>query len=290
MKTLLIAGLLFSSSTFGQLQCQTDHGVTRCSDPRNPQRQLICQTLNGVTRCNEAGSASTTTCQTSYGVTRCTEPQDTSSARTVRYGNASQAPAITHGSRPDLSRIGLEGIEQANRTRLLQAQAESVENDATANRRFEANGKRALPSEIDLRAAYCVGALGSEQSDDKLASPIIEKDVAAAIGTEKEESMLRVAARIKSQSEARDRRLTKLRDYLEPRVPHLVPEGILAAINSGVSDYREHNKPIVFQVCMRRCSDAAEGDQAASCFKSCRAEGELGSRLARCDDTTFLPY
>lgn len=137
MYRVIIILSLICGTAMAQVTCQTANGISNCRNASQPQKSYICQTAHGITKCNSVGQLQQAlTCQTYNGITNCNgslqqQPKQPKQLYLPPLSQTQQNPY--QRSHVDLSRVGLDGIEQANRTtlaisssQLQQAQAQQI--------------------------------------------------------------------------------------------------------------------------------------------------------------------
>jgi hypothetical protein len=127
---------------------------------------------------------------------------------------------------------------------------------------------QALPGQVDLQASYCLGVVEKrlEDSDKILQRPDFERSMRDPIA--------KIAAEDRSA-------LSRLRQYIGPRLKFLDVTGLGAAKTQGQRDYAETMAKI------SQCSAACD---SPSCLRSCKRDPLLGMKMERCDGLPFLPF
>jgi hypothetical protein len=144
---------------------------------------------------------------------------------------------------------------------------------------------KTLPSQVDLRAAYCIiivqDALReiAEIRDIMRSAPL--PPTHQAVGEQK-------LAATATQNETN---LQRLQRYLLPRLPYLALAGIETAMASGVEDTaRMHAQN---KACLTRCRTEGPPRPAAelACTEQCNEkENPALARTRICDDLRWLPF
>ena len=131
-----------------------------------------------------------------------------------------------------------------------------------------------LPSEVDLRAAYCLlvlqDVIGQFQS--------LEKDIEDAADKAANAAML-------SSSRANLRRLQL---YLVPRMEHLDLIGLAVAKKRGQEDVVKVSQ--LFDTCQAQCSPPrTKPSEWRSCLDKCH-DNPLLTRIQGCSKLSWLPF
>ncbi len=183
----------------------------------------------------------------------------------------------------------LEGISAFGWLRLLVVLSLCV---ATA-----AYGQRPLPTDIELRASYCVRVLQSDIANlnslgakiDDTAARIHEvpPDLRQQILHTLQESKRDLPQKIAERESA----LNRVQLFILPRIKYLDATALLAATRRAESDLRE--SAAVGGRCLRQCAEPkageTEAERSGSCLRSCMG-GDLQSRLEACRNPTWLPF
>jgi hypothetical protein len=144
-----------------------------------------------------------------------------------------------------------------------------------------AQESKALPSEIDLRAAYCIPIAQHLVSLMEEASKLISRP-------EKNTS-----TEVNNALTGAHNDLRRLQLYLLPRIAHLQMLGIAAALQRGKEDLiqvEEYGK-----TCAAKCQHlehARNSDPWMACLTRCNQGNPLNSRLKTCSGSElgWLPY
>jgi hypothetical protein len=132
-----------------------------------------------------------------------------------------------------------------------------------------------LPSEIDLRAAYCI--------------PIVQHIVSLLNGLDRE-----FGPSPPSPAEAELRAdLRRLQLYLLPRLPHLELLGVVTAQMRAKEDLASLDA--FAETCRAKCrhlQDTPSGRKPSrsSCFEKCQGTHPANTRIKACSDFDWLPY
>ena len=163
-----------------------------------------------------------------------------------------------------------------------------------------------LPSETELRAAYCIPLLQSEIETlrQRRASEVFRKQafefgrkMMAEKLSEPEravfEKAMAMAQMLTPDSskiiEARENALNRVTLYLQPRLQFLDDSSMSAAAKNAEADWREWSG--LPQQCRRDC-DAVKSDANPNAFMTCVSQcvrGDLYSRLDVCRKPDWLP-
>src|SRR5262245_53064607 len=131
---------------------------------------------------------------------------------------------------------------------------------------------RSLPSEVDLRAAYCIGVTQPQVEDLR---PLANDPEIP------EEARMLIAEVIEEVTG----RLRRLRLYVLPRIPYLEHDGMAIALKRGQEDWSSHERHV--HQCAAQCPSLATRNVEArsACEKRC-AESPFTIRFQPCDKLT----
>lgn len=135
-----------------------------------------------------------------------------------------------------------------------------------------------LPSQADLKAAYCIPVL---QNTAKVLSVPIEPATPEV-----------KAAMQKAVNKAKDDQ-NRIRSYLLPRLPHLDVTGIELAMKRGDDDIRQDLS--IISACFTAikngsCENSQTIEGAQACYSKCMSQNEPGNRMKSCQDLSWLPF
>lgn len=146
---------------------------------------------------------------------------------------------------------------------------------------FASSGaERALPSEIDLRAAYCIPVV---QNSIKVTKSFIDADA--------EQSSTKSSKILEDTLAEHTEYLRRLQLYLLPRISHLEPLGLETAMQRAKEDLaksEQHGKS-----CQTKCKASAKQSfsKEIDCIQKCAQAHPLWPRLSVCSDhLRWLPY
>lgn len=160
-----------------------------------------------------------------------------------------------------------------------------------------ASAQRPLPTDTELRAAYCDRVLQSDVAnlntlrarlDDarnriQEVPPDLREQILQTLQASRRELPQKIAER--------ESALNRVQLFILPRMQYLDATALLAASRRAESDL--HESAAVGNRCMRECAqpkaDEATADRSASCLRACTS-GELQSRLEACRNPTWLPF
>ena len=129
-----------------------------------------------------------------------------------------------------------------------------------------------LPSQVDLRAAYCISANKSAIAAFNGLSGIpnfTDKD---------KQSITAQLGKLNSD-------LRHLQRYLIPRIKYLDSSAIEAAMQQAKEDL---SPSLDEDACIMSCSQG--GIEAAACSTKCFGESGVSTRVKTCSDLSFLPF
>ena len=133
---------------------------------------------------------------------------------------------------------------------------------------------RELPSEVDLRAAYCL--------------PIVQDDIRSFTSFVREEQNPDVKAFYdKELIPMLTEQLRRLRLYLMPRLRYLDRVGITMAIQSAKADLAK--RAADWETCKTKCEQRPNAVYA-SCLGECKTDPAFLTRLRTCADLHWLPF
>jgi hypothetical protein len=136
-------------------------------------------------------------------------------------------------------------------------------------------GARVLPSEVDLRAAYCL--------------PVVEDLIRVLAAPSPFPSPPDVQAELDAGVREGQEVLYRLRRYLHPRLLRLDLSSLLATRQAGEQDLRQAEG--YDQTCKVTCSQRHQKYLAqAACRDQCTAANPYRQRFKPCFDLTWLPY
>jgi hypothetical protein len=145
-----------------------------------------------------------------------------------------------------------------------------------------AGAERELPSQTDLRAAYCIAIVQNAMEVFKPSSMDAESWVSP-------EDLAALRAEFAGT-------LRRLQLYLLPRMPHLELLGLATARQRAKEDLAQSER--YSASCATKCKQSANkrasAEQRASaevaCGEKCRTEDPVRPRLKECYDLRWLPY
>jgi hypothetical protein len=148
-----------------------------------------------------------------------------------------------------------------------------------------------LPTETELRAAYCIPVLQDEIADlHKLLDNIMESmaagtdDVPPAIRQEWKDSIEKSKRDLPEHIKARESALNRVQLFILPRMPYLDPTALLSATARARADIQENAADT--HKCTSQCSTSG---QFKSCMIAC-VNSDLHARLDACRNPTWLPF
>jgi hypothetical protein len=141
-----------------------------------------------------------------------------------------------------------------------------------------------LPSQVDLRAAYCIPILQDGLSEISSLRNYVQSQ---SLPPEHK------AVAEKTLSEAATKTVTNLRRlqlYLLPRLPYLDAYGIGAARKSGEEDIARLKE--LGKTCDTSCRNMFSNNPSASlsCVIQCNSNSPVRARTNVCDDLSWLPF
>lgn len=157
--------------------------------------------------------------------------------------------------------------------------------------------QRPLPTDTELRAAYCVRVLQSDIANLQSLRAGIDESVARIneVPPDLQQQVLRTLQESKRDLphmiSERETALNRVQLFILPRIPYLDSTALLAATRRADSDLQ--GSATVGSKCVRECSELKRGDGAddrsAPCMRACMG-GELQSRLETCRNPMWLPF
>lgn len=143
-----------------------------------------------------------------------------------------------------------------------------------------------VPTDAELRTAYCIPVITRELSDTKQAAAEAEHQAngpgTATYGAQ--DKFLQVLAGLKNRIAELESALKRLEAYLLPRVSQRDPIALAAAQKRGEADYQE----LMGGECGARCMAGSDADLSV-CLNSCVSPG-LVTRVKACKNPTWLPF
>ena len=134
-----------------------------------------------------------------------------------------------------------------------------------------------LPSQVDLRAAYCVAVM---QAMLRWIAP----DPATA--PQRPDRFTQERAEIEAN-------LRRLQRYLLPRLPSLAPSGLLTATQQGEED-ATHREAWANRCAMRCVSlkhlEPPDAKKYVGCLRSCNDGDPILPRMRQCESLPWLPF
>jgi hypothetical protein len=129
-----------------------------------------------------------------------------------------------------------------------------------------------LPSEIDLRAAYCFAV--TQHGVHKAKAQIAEGD------PDLQEFLVPILTELTEH-------LRRLGIYLLPRLSHLDKLGLTAAMERGKEDIVRSDA--YYETCHKKC-DSLRTVERVACSEKCSDANPFTSRLKTCGDLSWLPF
>src|SRR5437660_6145096 len=139
-----------------------------------------------------------------------------------------------------------------------------------------------LPSEVDLRAAYCIPIVQETLSETSL----FMRDYAPLLPEGKEQGKELFEKKLSETAT----NLRRLQLYLLPRPPYLDPYGVVAAKKSGDEDNVRMKE--LAKTCDAKCQNVFTNNPygALSCVMQCLSNSPVRARARVCDDLSWLPF
>ena len=133
-----------------------------------------------------------------------------------------------------------------------------------------------LPSQTDLRAAYCIPIV--RNALDVLGPPLPYPEFAES-----------TKAHTAALAEMTDQ-LRRLKLYLVPRISHLELLGLTTATQRAKEDLKQFEQYV--KSCETKCKPSTNkrASTEGACWNKCIAENPLRSRFKDCHDLRWLPY
>jgi hypothetical protein len=135
-------------------------------------------------------------------------------------------------------------------------------------------GAGELPSEIDLRASYCI--------------PIVQHFISYARSNIPDEEDPKIRATKQEVLTETQADLRRLQLYLFPRIPHLDKAGVAAAMTRADEDWVKSGKH--GKACSAKCAHLLGKDSWLSCHKPCTDNNPFHPRMKSCFDLSWLPF
>ncbi len=156
-----------------------------------------------------------------------------------------------------------------------------------------------LPTDVELRSAYCIPVLQNDISvlQQALATANSGIDHITDIPVQSgRDAVLQAYQRGQREFEKaiteRQSALNRLQLYITPKIPYLDVDSLMAATSRAKADIQQFDTKS--KSCTLECmgplkSDSAEKSDPVFCFKTCSGV-ELNDRLAACRNPTWLPF
>jgi hypothetical protein len=138
----------------------------------------------------------------------------------------------------------------------------------------------AMPSDIDLKTAYC---LRVKQRQQEWSRKLMSEQQPSSAGY----------AYLQKSVRDTEADLDRLRTYLIPKIPMLDITGIVLATNRADKDVGEALSSATEQ-CLQTCAPAMQGGQMTpewnTCITDCSAKSPVSVRIHSCTDVNWLPF
>ena len=141
-----------------------------------------------------------------------------------------------------------------------------------------------VPSDAELRSAYCITVLQRELADMKQIAAQVENTLRDPRSTAEGRDAAKSLAPAKKDMGDVEAALSRLQAYLVPRMTQRDPIALMAASKRGEADYQA----LMGGACTSDCMAAAP-DRQNACVVAC-ANSELVVRLRACRNPTWLPF
>ena len=149
-----------------------------------------------------------------------------------------------------------------------------------------ASAQRTVPTDTDLKAAYCIRLLHYESGLLQSAVDGVHANI-AAIGAAKSqddakalEELKRLARETEKQLRQRQAGLDRVMDYLTPKFPHIDPAPVVAAFNRADADISVLQSKSCPAACM----------EERKCFQRECAQHDIAARFEPCREIDWLPF
>jgi hypothetical protein len=154
-----------------------------------------------------------------------------------------------------------------------------------------------LPTDTELRAAYCVRVLQIDVTNlHSLSTQLADmaahiQDVPPDLRQQAFQTLQESKRDLSQKIVERESALNRVQLFILPRMNYLDATALLAAIRRAESDRQESDA--VSSKCSRQCTEPKAGkttaDGIASCLRSCMGS-DLQSRLEACRNPAWLPF
>ena len=148
-----------------------------------------------------------------------------------------------------------------------------------------------LPTETELRAAYCIPVLQDDIAGlHELLDSIMESmaavtdDVPPAMRQEWKDSIEKSKRDLPEHIKARESALNRVQLFIIPRMRYLDPAALLSATARAKADIQENAADT--RKCTNQCTTSG---QIKSCMSAC-VNSDLSARLDACRNPTWLPF
>ena len=154
-----------------------------------------------------------------------------------------------------------------------------------------------LPSDVDLRAAYCMEVLNLEiqaieeirQTTPRFLSELSGPNYQALTPAERDQLrniLTQNLADAPREQSNRQQTLQRIRLYIVPRISYLDSSSLLAAMTSAKADKTNYANKV--QETATTCHPRCQSDTA--CLARCAGVVEITSRFEACRNPTWLPF
>ena len=145
---------------------------------------------------------------------------------------------------------------------------------------------RVIPSDTELKAAYCMGLIGVQREE-------FSRDAERLNRGAREQSNPELAKILENGLRITNEHLQELSDnhnrivsFISPRRRYLDPVSLLAAVEQGRADWEIQKSSSTASQCLSQCGD----DPSGTCVEECMLQDDLSRRVSSCRDLSFLPY
>ncbi len=151
-----------------------------------------------------------------------------------------------------------------------------------------------LPSETDLRSAYCLAVWQAEYQSIQETLNSLDTAKPSGMSQQSYEDLLDSGRHTLANIQERIARGTA---YLKPRVPSLDPVALQKASSAGSEDLKKFtnamaNNQLAYECVKQRCGTNVDSDAFQACVNGCAGQDviDLRKRVQLCSDPAFLPY
>lgn len=144
-----------------------------------------------------------------------------------------------------------------------------------------AEGQRRQPTDVELRASYCLPVVNYYFD--------LVKSARSAANSGDRSSTLEIKEMIDQRFAEQNDRVRRLQAYILPKIGHIDATAISVAMKRGEEDVAYVGQ--LARTCGAKCGNKLYTSDYASCMSACGNNDERNSRMQRqCDSLDWLPF